>query len=439
LRVLRPVPRIEANRPPVGALPVAILESEYSVSSSPSFFLSCRFPHMLYFQDLFSLVLSSSSQPSHLYSTYSLQMASPQPLDNYDTSIGASHQWQEWIAAESRRRLLAACFVLDVHLSVYYELSPLHHHFNSTPPIPLTRSSQRLWEAQDPNSWEALINSEPSLLNLTSLGDEKITPDLVDTAPPLDTAIYLASETLRLPRRPHPSTLCAVAQLDLDSVKQISVLFPTLPIANTYLALHFTPLHDLLAVSGDTWRFAKKMLKADEFKQAQISVRSWSSSVHAGAASIFAAKALLAFLDTNDNDMLNNQTWTENWQRGMEWNRSNISDYWALYVCALVCWAPDHRRRRAAGSSANSDLSFNLAAGGNNQVEQEAKGWLKMVASSSAEDVMQNVRGRRKVLGVIPMVRKRLEDEVVGCKSKLLVDSVRVLKDLEGDPNRARF
>jgi len=396
---------------------------------------------MLYFQDLFSLVLSSSSQPSHLYSTSSLQMASPQPLDNCVTSIDASHQtWEEWIVAESRRRLLAACFVLDVHLSVYYELSPLHDLLNSTAPIPLTRLSQHLWEAQDPNSWEALIRSEPSLLNSMSLGDEEITPDLVATAPPLDAAIYLASETLRLPRRPHPSTLGATAQLDLDSVERICFLFPTLPIANTYLALHFTPLHDLLAVSGDTWRFAKKMLKPDEFKQGKISVRSWSSSVHAGAASIFAAKALLAFLDTNDNDTLNNQSQTENWQRGSEWNRSNISDYWALYVCTLVCWALAHRPMRAAGSSsANYNIVSNLAAGGDNQVEQEAKGWLKMVASLNPEAVMQNVRGRRKVLGVISMVRKRLEDEAVGCKSKLLVDSVRVLKNLEGESNRARF
>ncbi|KAI1816243.1 hypothetical protein GGS20DRAFT_245829 [Poronia punctata] len=390
--------------------------------------------------------LRAAIRPSEPFQSLYSRMAISEPLGDYDNSVDASRRhWEGWIAAETRRRLHAACFVLDVHSSVYYELSPLHF-LDPTTSIPLTKPSERLWTAQGQNAWETIIRSDPSALDSLTLADVEVTADLVAAAPPLDAAIYLASETLRLPRRSHPSTLDVSAELDLRSIERMLYMFPTSPVANTYLALHHTPLSDLLAVSGDSWVFTKKILDRNEFKRCKVSVHSWSSSAYAGVASMFAAKALRGFLDpdTDDEDddddevTPNSHGQLENeWQRGIESNMSNISDYWALYTCALILWAVAQRPTRGGGSSAPT-LASNPSGDGED-VEREAKAWLRMVASLSPENAMINVQGRREALRALSVVRKKLEDETIGRKSRLLVDAVRVLKSLEGDPDKPRF
>ncbi|KAI3318015.1 hypothetical protein HD806DRAFT_513428 [Xylariaceae sp. AK1471] len=427
--------------------PFQSLYSRVSNSSPPPFLSSHLVDSLTFsaFQDhLFSLVLSPSSKPWHLYSTSSSQVATPQTPNDHSTA-GTSHRhWDEWIITESRRRLLAACFILDVHAAMYHEHSIMHNFLTPTPPIPLTKPSQYLWEAQNPEAWEALLASEPAQLNSVSLADEEITTGHIATAPPLDLALYLASETLRLPCRSSPSTLDVSAEIDLDATKRMCTLFHGSAVANTYLALHHTPLRDLLAVSGDSWLFSRKILDPEDFQKRKFTVRSWSNSAHAGAAFSFAAKALLIFLYTNDNTP-NAQNWTEKNQHGREWNMSNISDYWALYVCTLICWALSYRTTRGAAvrggnsSASSSSTSTHNANSASGEAERGAEGWLKMVANLSPEAVMQNVRGRREALGVIIMVRRRLEEETAGGKSKLLVDAVHVLKNLEENPNRGRF
>ncbi|TGJ87011.1 hypothetical protein E0Z10_g1774 [Xylaria hypoxylon] len=382
------------------------------------------------------------ARPSEPFQSLYSRVA-PQTSIDHDTSTSTNHRhWDEWILTESRRRLLAASFVLDIHTSMYHEHSTLHTFLTSTtPPIPLTKSTQHLWAAQDPEAWQELLSSDPSHLNPTSLADEEITPDLVNTALPLDLAVYLASETLRLPRRLSASSLDISADLDLDSTKRICNLFSRSAVANTYLALHYTPLRDLLAVSGDSWLFSRKLLDQEDYQRRKVIVRSWSSSVHAGAASTFAAKALLAFFDTNDNTP-NDHNLTGRNQPGGVSDMSEISDYWALYVCALICWSLGHRTTRGAmgrGGADGTGFSTHNNNSASGKGESEAKGWLRVLASSNPEADVQNVRARREALGVIAMVRRRLECETIGGKSKLLVDAVRVLKSLEEDPNRGRF
>lgn len=118
---------------------------------------------------------------------------------------------------------------------------------------------------------------------------------------------------------------------------------------------------------------------------------------------------------------------------------ADVSDYWAIYVCALICWALGHR-----GASASSSLP----AGGNNnntnaneaerESELEALSWLHRIAGlSKPQDVLTTVsgRGRGVIIGVVAMVRRRLEGEAVGGRSRLLVDAVGVLKKLEEGVN----
>ncbi|KAI1308620.1 hypothetical protein F5Y03DRAFT_93496 [Xylaria venustula] len=400
----------------------------------------------LYARDhIFSLVLSPSNNYWHQYSTSSSQVATPRTSVNHDNSSDTSYRlWDEWIISESRRRLLAACFVLDIHTSMYHEHSTSRHFITPTPPIPLTKPTQRLWAAQDSKTWEELISSEPEQLNSISLADEEITADHVATALPLDLAVYLASETLRLPRRSSASTIDISADLDLDPTTRICNLFSGSAVANTYLALHYTPLRDLLAVTGDSWLFSRKLLDPEDFQRRKFIVRLWSRSAHAGVASTFAARALLAFFDTNDNTRNREDSTERNYQGGC-CDTSEISDYWSLYVCTLICWSINRTTKGATGRgnadgtglSSTSSSSRNYSASG--KAESEAKAWLKMVASLNPETTSQDMRARREALSVVAMVRKRLEHESIGGKSKLLVDAVRVLKSLEDDPTRARF
>ncbi|KAI1490103.1 hypothetical protein F5X96DRAFT_637988 [Biscogniauxia mediterranea] len=431
-------------------------------------------------------------RPSQPFQSLYSRVANSQSPDNYTSSAATREErWHEWIEAESRRRLLAACFVLDTHTSIYHEQPPVHTYTVPTPPIPLTRRSKDLWDARTSEEWETVITSTPPDLEPATLSEEvNLTPERVATAPLLDRAVFLASEMLRLPRRPSPTALDLSADLNLASTERISQLFPGSAVANTYLALHYTPLHDLLAVSGDSWLFSRKVLDAQKFQQRQKRLKLWSGSPHAGAAAGFAAKALLAFLDdnnSNNSDNVNNDNTTTTTtatlyssptitQAGESkekektttrekrkaghgstttpttttdtplsttnaWNMSDMSDYWALYVCALICWALNHRATttsttttttRSSTTTISSSSSTITRSSSIDRSEREARAWLAAVAGAATDEVLLLLRAQRGAPAVVSAARRRLEDEAAGAgKSMLLVDALGVLRKLE--------
>lgn len=356
---------------------------------------------------------------------------------------------------ESQRRLLAACFVLDVHTSVYYQQPLLHQFPISTHPIPLIRPTEDLWAAQSPELWETLLGSRPTNTGPADLFGESPTAEQVANAPYLDHAVFLASEALRLPRRSSPSILDLSVEVSEISTEPISRLFPGSAVGNTYLALYHTPLHDLLAVSGDTWLFSKKVASPQIFEQHKRRLQRWLGSPQATTAARFATKALVAFLDYSNRNTLNStvsrseleEEEEEDQDRGRNWNMSDISDYWAIYVCALICWALGHRAmvRGGAGSGLGTDFASSSShnphhpnANAGEKGEREALKWLKTAAGLSADKAL-NVRGRKEIMGVVGMVKRRLEDEALGSRSRLLVDAIRTLKNLEERVNHKWF
>jgi hypothetical protein len=127
----------------------------------------------------------------------------------------------------------------------------------------------------------------------------------------------------------------------------------------------------------------------------------------------------------------------------------DLSDYWALYVCALICWAFGHRARNGLESSQRNrersktdsgsgsergDARQANAGGGKVSSDREAVAWLRMVSSMGPEQVVR-VRGRREAGGVVGLVRRMLEWDCVGGRSRLYVDAVGVLKKLEEGVN----
>ncbi|KAK8098387.1 uncharacterized protein PG998_013873 [Apiospora kogelbergensis] len=427
------------------------------------------------FQDhLFSLVLLSPVSQWHPYSTSPLQVASPQvpdPMFGSPTpATTPEDRWVEWVEAEARRRMLAACFVLDVHTTMYHQL-PLVHRFNTPcPPIPLTAASKDLWTARSAGDWEAIgaagwLNTEPCVLS-----DHAVSVEKLASAPPMDNAIYLASEALRLPRSDNPTGLDRSKTIDPSVTGRISHYFGDSPTANTYLAIHYTPLHDLLAVSGESWLFARKITGPRDYLQHQNMLKAWNGSMQSAAATRFAAKALVAFLDNgndyDDNDNFNHddgnaasytpsQTSARTPHSAMpsylEWNKNDISDQWALYVNALICWAFGNPHSRATNKTAMSAPTTasnpNTRASENainaskevRQSEAAALTWLRTIAGlPRAEDVLAFRGQRHDAIAVVAMVRRRLQAEAaIGGKSKLLVDSCTVLSRLEEAATRA--
>lgn len=373
-----------------------------------------------------------------------------------DMGMTKEERWHTWLDAEARRRLLTACFVVDAHTAIYHEQPRMRPFDPSNPlPIPLTGPSKELWEAQSADDWANLVDANPALGNPQFLPHpDSLTPESVAARPAFDRLAILATEAMRLPRHPpsNPDTsssllgtpepgldpadqdyMAATAAASLQAEERINYLFPGSPTANAYLALHHTPLHDLLAVSGDSWVFSQKVLHPTSFLEHQKSLKLWAEqharggssannsfgsvagdnapfTMSAGKATVFAARALVAYLNASD--------------KGPDpWHMACISDYWALYVCALICWAFGHRTPRGSDASRSSSAS-----------EDEALAWLRMVAKMQPEEVVR-VRGRREVTGVVGLVRRRLEIDCVGGRSRLYVDAVGVLRKLEEGVN----
>ncbi|KAI0885702.1 uncharacterized protein GGS22DRAFT_161661 [Annulohypoxylon maeteangense] len=390
---------------------------------------------------------SASRSSSESFQSVYTRMADHQMPDDLLFSTSTRHdRWNEWIDNESRRRLLAACFVLDVHASVYYQqhlMKPFP--MSTTPAIPLIRPTEDLWAAQSSESWEVLLGSWSTNTEPTNLSGETTAEQVAD-APYLDQTVFLASEALRLPKRPSPSILDLTAEVDESSTERITGLFPGSAVGNTYLALHYTPLHDLLAVSGETWLFSKKVASSQVFQQHKRRLQLWCNNLHAGVAVKFAARALLAFIDCSNHNVLNatvisNLEKEEGWDGS--WHMLDISDYWGMYVCALICWALGHRAM-VRGNNTGSDLTSSYHhhnhsnANSGEKGERDAMRWLKMVADLSSEKAL-NVRGRKETMAIVGMVRRRLEDEAVGSKNRLLVDATRTLKNLEERGNHKWF
>lgn len=61
-----------------------------------------------------------------------------------------------------------------------------------------------------------------------------------------------------------------------------------------------------------------------------------------------------------------------------------------------------------------------------------------MVSAMKPEEAVR-VRGKREAAGVVGLVRRKLEDDCVGSRSRLYVDAVAVLKKLEERANSKWF
>ncbi|KAH7148909.1 hypothetical protein EDB81DRAFT_480297 [Dactylonectria macrodidyma] len=337
----------------------------------------------------------------------------------------AMRQWTAWVNMETERRLLAACFLLDIHSARYHEqrhvrVTGLDYLVPHELPIPMSSSTAQLWEAATFQDWSVLqIASNPITLRDVNLG--ALTALDIASEPPFDGAILLAAFVLYLPGRENRTQpeLVEDASTDRMDIKALASLFPNSAVANTYLALHYTPLRFLLSVSGDSWVFNEKVTNVRSFTEHREQLNQWRHSGSAAIATVFAARALKAFLSL-DLILQEPEKMTSQPIRRQSAFWKDISDYWGVYVCALICWAFGDigKRSHVTGAAAR----------------EAALHWIMMVADMEPAEV-QDLADRHGSYEVVTLARAELAADCLGGRNILFADAAGVLEKLEHGDN----
>lgn len=225
----------------------------------------------------------------------------------------------QWVHLESKRRLLLASYILEIQQNAFFG----SHRPVSDKNLPLPCSSA-LWDAYALDDWQALVFKEPndchSLTDFLAVVDNDThgtsaqqqhsdpfmfniaTAHNVHSAAPLpafratDPSLTTSSKT----RQCHFST--QAAQLALS-----------------------TPIHDLLAVAGDTFVLGQKLTTREQFDQAGVELRAWRASVGAEEA-VGSAKGVLEIV-------------LEEGGGGARGRVGLLAEDWVVSLAALVLWA----------------------------------------------------------------------------------------------------
>lgn len=198
------------------------------------------------------------------------------------------------------------------------------------------------------------------------------------------------------------------------AVGRLQEEFSTTVLAHSCLALYNTPVHDLLAIAGDTWVFGKKLTPPSAFHSAQSRLKTWASSLNAATATLHACRIISSLLS----------------QQNAPDFTPCISDYWAYYTAALICWTFGSRHHPSTSSTSSSSAS---------QSRSKARKYVSAMLEFSAEELLANkAHVREDAGGVIDVVREHLEIDAVGSKCMMLVDAVHVLTQLT-EPGRAKW
>ncbi|TVY56525.1 Zinc finger protein klf1 [Lachnellula cervina] len=344
-----------------------------------------------------------------------------QPNHQVHQSQDVQSEWLQWVDNEARQRLLGACFVFDVHQSIYHQ-QPRSKASRINPGHFYQPCFESLWNAGTSSEWQAQqsqSNNGPQQLQLI---EHNPTPQSNFAGTPYSEILSVSSFANQLPTQ-EGSIYPTDRQLPHPGVVSLETLFPTSPLALTYLALNHTPLHDLLAIAGDTWIFGKKITPPSAFTDASQRLKIWSSSIAAAQATQHACRVLSLTLNCQP---------------------SCITDYWSVYVSVLICWAFGHRFQTiSTGGSGtlsrnNSSSALSSMDDDGTQVQSaddvrlKALTYIEGMLALGVEDLLVNHTASLKgdTSGVIAAVRLRLELESVGGTCSLLVDCIGVLSKI---------
>ncbi|KAG9237562.1 hypothetical protein BJ875DRAFT_481202 [Amylocarpus encephaloides] len=347
------------------------------------------------------------------------------------------NEWRRWIKTESRQRLLNACFMFDVHQALYHQLPRSKALGTELRPflVSPTPDTDSLWGAADASKWQSQQSLQ--LLRRDSTGQQ-----LSTESSSFSQSLLICSLATQLPLDDLPSFPrffhSPPAEVDIAST------FTSSPLAQTYLALHHTHLHDLLAVAADTWIFSQKVTPPQAFRDAQKRLFAWSKSMDAAHAVHHACRVLSLTLAQSQKHSSSYHTNS----------LACVTEYWSLYVSALICWAFGHRYQPNNGKTSNvaranpsttlgTDVTIVSAQGKSfEEVQAQANFYVTSMLEFRVEELSSSRNTiRSETSGVIDVVRQRLNFEGVniGGRCSILSDCIGVLQKISKSGNSRWF
>jgi hypothetical protein len=349
--------------------------------------------------------------------------------DEVETNLRAG--WTSWLLAEMQRRLMSGCFVLDMQQSVYHE-QPTTRCTQKLQCLPWLPCPEDIWEATSATTWASRL-SEHRALQATRVGDPflaNISSNDLRQMPPFSQSILLCAQFSKLPTRHdvkypndyiphsmHPDLATLIQEFNFN------------PKTEAFLFFYHTPLQDLLAISGDTWVFSRKITPASAFHASQFRLKTWSVSLAGAAATQHACRVLKAeLLQQFHRSAVRDPSEQE---LGLE---GCISDYWVLYIATLVCWAFGHRYQAhsyggsLAGSSSSTELDSSTdVPASSGYAERKAMDYLNAMLDLSVEDLLTSKASvKAESSSLIQVVKQRLE-KGEGGSSGMLLDAIMCL------------
>jgi len=391
------------------------------VSSIP--YLSTIF---LNFSQLVILQLDAFEDPSQ-----GLDASTAHSQDKVQANLKTA--WKNWFCSEAYRRLMSACFTLDTQQSVYHEQLTTESTFQQQLEyLPWLPCSEEIWEASSATIWESRL-SKYKAKHTTRVDDallKFISPEELQKMRPFPQSILVCSQFSKLPAREDPTYPNDFTPYSIHpTLATFMSVFNHNPKADAFLLFYHTPLHDLLAIAGDTWVFSQKITSPSTFHMAQARLRNWSTSLAAAAATQYACRIL--------KDELLQPFSRSGWRAANDQSTGLdgcISDYWVLYIASLVCWAFGHRYQSSAGSTmslsscaSDNDSAIDIA-GMSGYPETKANQYLTMMLERSIEELLTSEASvKSDTSSVVQVVKLRLEKEREVSSSEMLLDAILVL------------
>ncbi|KAH9223689.1 hypothetical protein DL95DRAFT_101710 [Leptodontidium sp. 2 PMI_412] len=404
-----------------------------------------------HFEELYSRLLNESDPSNRTLSNQSpgdassadtlLDRFGPQANSQAPKSSSPNSEWYEWIETESRQRLLSGCFIFDIHQSVCHQQARSRAPRDESSSLVCQPCPENLWTASNPSEWQAQRSN--SNLQPVHLIEQDIATQSILSTWSFTQTLHICWFMSRLPSREdstYPND--HFPQAMHPDIENFVDLFLTSPLAQSYMALYHTPLHSLLAVAGDSWIFAQKVKSPSAFQAEQSRLKTWSTSLAAAQATHHACQIISQALS---------QPLTFSSDGTMASPFCCITDYWSLYVSALICWAFGHRYQNltvggTSGTLTRSSSSTELRALDTDDTPLSNDLRLKVLTYTNGmlelpveELLTSKARMKGETAGIIDAVRQRLEVESVGNKCGVLVDAIVVLTKLRKTSGKTRW
>lgn len=220
--------------------------------------------------------------------------------------VAESDQRIQWVHLESKRRLLLACYALEVQQNLFFgSHRPVS---DKNLPVPCCKA---LWEAKNLEEWQYLASQEShdtrslaDALAASYAGESTITDSfLLNVAIAHSSHSAMVDPTGSSPAAPQPDSQTPASLFAVDAAT---------------LALS-SPVLELLAVSGETFVLGQKLATQDQYHEAFEELKNWAASERSLPALQAAARLFTMALQQERIGL--------------------IYEDWALMLAGLVLWA----------------------------------------------------------------------------------------------------